>query len=137
MTSAVEVFEQIQIHAEENKSDRTIYIDPENGQYVPQGDVNFLVLDRLPDGLVATTPVRQLAPGTTRGSRHCVADRCLSTTDFWVYRNPNALQGAILVARSELEIEHPEHANLIFPAGTIVAVGYQRSYATDLKRMAD
>ncbi len=137
MTTATQVFEQIQQHAESNKSDRTIYIAPEIGQYTPQGDVNFLVLDKLPADAIASKPERQLAPGTTRGSRHCIADRCMKTTDFYQHRNPNPLQGAILVAKSELEIEHPEHANLVFPAGTILAVGFQRQYADELKRAVD
>jgi hypothetical protein len=137
MTSATQIFEQIQQHAEANKSDRTIYIDPEIGQYTPQGDVNFLVLDKLPVGAIEVKPVKQLAPGTTRGSRHCIADRCLGTTEFYRHRIPNPLQGAILIAKSELEIEHPEHANLVFPAGTILAVGFQRQYANELKRAVD
>lgn len=137
MTTATQVFEQIQQHAEANKSDRTIYIDPEIGQYTPQGDVNFLVLDKLPTEAIASKPEQQLAPGTTRGSRHCIADRCMTTTEFYRHRKANPLQGAILVAKSELEIEHPEHANLVFPAGTILAVGFQRQYAEELKRVAD
>lgn len=115
----------------------TQLIEPVVGQVVAQGDLNFLVLAKLPKGVVSAPSVAQLVTGTTKGSRHCIASHCLKEVEFFAYPDPNPLEGGILKFNGEVEIEHPEHGNQIWPNGTIVAIGYQRKHADEIRRVQD
>lgn len=134
----IEVFNRIQEHAQSVKSDRTWVIEnPEFGRPFPQGDLNFWFLRKLPEDAIETSPVSQLAPGNTRGSRHCIADSDMGNVRFFKLPNPNPLQGMLLKFSAPTRIEHPEHGDHIYPAGSIVAVTYQRRYADEIKRIED
>lgn len=136
--NAIEVFGQIQEHAARSKCDHTWMIEhPEFGRPYPQGDLNFWFLEKLPEDAIETTPVSQLAPGNSRGSRHCIALTDMKNVQFFKLPNPNPLQGLILKLCAPTRIEHPEHKHHIYPAGAIIAVTYQRSYAEEIKRIAD
>lgn len=115
----------------------TQIIEPVVGQVVAQGDLNFLVLAKLPKGVVPAPAVAQLVAGTTKGSRHCIAASCLHLVEFYAYPDPNPLEGGVLRFHGEVEIEHPEHGNQIWPNKTIVAIGYQRKHADEIRRIQD
>jgi hypothetical protein len=113
----------------------------EPGDEHRQGDLRII---RLPDGYVAKNasrfvqvfkPSRQLAPGTTQGSRHE-----LSTLDgIKVYRLQEATEvdGPVIEADIPFAINHPEHGDAInLPAGCYAFPG-QRAYADELRRVAD
>lgn len=134
---ALDVFKQIQQHAEAQKNGSERKINPVVGQYYPQGDLNFWPLSQVPETAIPAPAVAQLAPGNSRGSRHCIADSCLNLVEFYSLPNPNELQGPILRLLGLTRITHPEHGDHLYPAGTILAVTYQRRYANDLKRMQD
>ncbi len=140
MSQAIQVLDQIHTHGSEIADDSTIRITPEMirvGRFASQGDVNFIFLDHIPEGTIPAKPVSQLAPGNTIGSRHCIKLEHLAHVDFFVFPSPNPLQGPVLRFNRETEIEHPEHGNHIYPAGTIVAVTFQRKHAEELKRIED
>lgn len=137
MITATQALEQIKQHAIEYADDRTRYITPVIGQYIPQGDINLLVISEVPSIAVSAPPNCQLAPGTSRGSRHCIAGSDMGKVEFFALPNPNPLEGPILKFNGEVRIQHPEHGDHIYPAGTILAVGYQRRYAEELRRIQD
>lgn len=135
--NAVATLEKIHAHGLEVADDSTQRITPEIGKYAAQGDVNFVFLHCVPKNAIAANPVSQLAPGNTRGSRHCIRQSDMKHVRFFRLPNPNPLQGLILVFDEETTVEHPEHGDHVYPAGTIVAVTFQRRYADELKRIED
>lgn len=135
--TAVQTLNEIHAYGLKVADDSTKRITPEIGKYAAQGDVNFVFLPKIPSNAIPAKPVTQLAPGNTRGSRHCIKSEHVNHVQFFRLPNPNPLQGLILVFDAETEIEHPEHGNHIYPAGTIVAVTFQRKYADELRRIED
>lgn len=107
------------------------------GDFVAQGDVMLWRLKKLPVGcLPVDRPETQLAPGTTKGSRHCVRQTDMSHCKFYRLKDSNALQGPIIKADKPFLVEHPEHGDQQLPEG-IWAVTYQRAHADELRRVAD
>lgn len=86
------------------------------------------------DMTVEPKPNAQLAPGTTKGSRH-VLDSLDGVTMYRV-ANPTPLDGPVIETTCERTITHPEHGDLILPPG-VYAITYQRAYADELRRVAD
>jgi hypothetical protein len=103
-----------------------------------QGDINIWKIDSLEDlpKLEECAPYYQLAPGTTRGSRHCLDQNSVKNATFYKLVNPNALQGGVWVNEEETLVTHPEHGDQILDPG-IYFVTYQRQYAEELRRIAD
>jgi hypothetical protein len=137
--TAAEVIQQIIRHGQENANDtaaRPTLIT--NDRFSAQGDINIWKVESLEDlGTVTeTAPVYQLAPGNTRGSRHCLDEASVANAKFYVRSNANALQGPIWVNEEQTLVTHPEHGDQLLDPG-IYFVTYQRQYADDLKRMAD
>jgi hypothetical protein len=122
------VLQQVQDRAEKIKNDETQQF-PEAanaGDCWVQGDVYITLLEALPADVVKITkPEKQLAPGTTQGSRHCL-DALAGVT---VYRlpNPGMLDGPVIRCLKERTITHPEHGDVVLPPGI-----YQISYQRDL-----
>ena len=136
--TAVQAFEAITAHASKNSDDSTREIlKPKPGDLYAQGDVNFLVLAEIPPQAKPTAPVRQLAPGTTRGSRHCIAEADVGGVEFFAFADPQPLEGPVLKFNRQTRIEHPEHGDHLYAAGTIVAIGYQRRHADEVRRIQD
>ena len=102
-------------------------IDP--GDVVRQGDLYLIRLDRP----IAGRPYgsRQLAPGTTQGSRHVVAGECeIRAVDDEIAllelhrlvpatRGHQQLIGPEIIADGPVTIEHPEHGHRTLPAGDL------------------
>jgi hypothetical protein len=135
--SAVETLKKIQESVEMIKSDQTQRF-PEaasNGDCFRQGDVYLTFCETIPSGFIKSKQVQlQLAPGTTKGSRHCLD----SGKGVLMYeaKNGDALQGPIIKTTKERTVTHPEHGNVILPPG-IYNITYQRAYAEELRRVAD
>lgn len=131
------VIETIQeIHAFKVADDSLKVIEPVVGVPVAQGDINLWLLPKLPEEVIEASPDPQLAPGTTRGSRHCVRQADMDHVKFYRLINPNPLQGPILVFENETTIEHPEHGDQLWPAG-VIAITYQRRHAEEIRRSQD
>ncbi len=138
METAVQVMQKIRSHGEQVADDSLRSVGAlAEGDHTAQGDVMFWFLDNLPKDCIKTiNPERQLAPGTTLGSRHCVCISDMHKIEFYNLKNPNALQGSILKCRDSVTIEHPEHGNQKLREG-IWFVTYQRAYADELRRIED
>ena len=106
--------------------------------YARQGDLYIRKLLSVPSSAkLVEKPLRQLAPGTSMGSRHCISMESMEGMKIYDdSRNP--LCGPVIESPRPFEIEHPEHGNLILPAG-IYRVTYQRQAnpAGDLRRVVD
>lgn len=118
----------------------------EAGQFVRQGDIYLvcLAMNQVPEGLVPTDN-RQLAPGTTQGSRHIVDN----TVD--VFKHPKQGEivltnrtrgseaghaiGPVIVAKDYFQVTHPEHAHMSLPAGTYQVLG--QIDPVELRRVLD
>lgn len=138
MKTAVEVLKQVHSHGKEN-ADNSLRVIPKNflvGHHVPQGDINIWRLREVPPTAVSAHSFAQLAPGTTRGSRHCIKASDLGKCIFFRLPNPSPLQGPIIVFTESVTIEHPEHGDQIWPI-CVVAITYQRRYADEIRRIQD
>lgn len=121
------------------------------GDVIRQGDLYLICLDGPVAGKDSQT--RQLAPGTTQGSRHVAEGRCQ-------VRQPDSAQQVAetirrLIPRADVHAEllgpvvhcpadappvmitHPEHGDRGLPPGTTWAVYYQRDLAEELRRVQD
>ena len=102
------------------------------GQYARQGDLYLLRIDEVPKGL-KTTPTRQLAPGSTMGSRHTVGSGVtVYESAGQVQRNELGymLAGPVIESPEHITVEHPEHAHISLPPGI-----YQVCYQVDVRTM--
>lgn len=118
------------------------------GDTVRQGDIYLVCIESLPDGKPAKT--RQLAPGTTQGSRHVAAGKCevfepndrAAVADIvnLLVRGANVpaeLIGPLVRCEGPTTIEHPEHGWKVLPAESVWATVYQRAYAEEIRRVQD
>lgn len=135
-------------HAEKIRNDATERVSTMSiGDVVRQGDVYLVRIACLPK---SAKPIkdRQLAPGSTQGSRHVLAGPCAIYTadaaDLAALIKsaakcevPTALIGPCFAPQSDVTIEHPEHAHRILPAECIGVVVYQRAFAEEVRRVRD
>lgn len=127
-----EVVEQITTAAPNTEVRRIQAI--EVGQAVRQGDVYIHRVDSN-HARGEVTQNRQLAIGTTQGSRHIAENGTVhlgTTAPKWA---PQALLGPVVESSERITISHPEHANIDLPAGTY-QITHQRDMRT-LGRVAD
>lgn len=99
------------------------------GDMLPQGDIGLLMLDSLPSGAVEIDPPQggQLAPGNTKGSRHCIPERFHGSLKFYRVQDGDDLSDLAIEASEPFDLEHPEHADHIgYPAG-IYRVRHQQN----------
>jgi hypothetical protein len=133
----VAVLESVQREAQKRAKRATQrYGTLSTGDWHAQGDVMFIKLDAVPEGSKPSKPVAQLAPGTSRGSRHVIKQADLPKVNFFKVPKANALQGPILEVEQEVEVEHPDHGHVILPKG-VYSVRYQRLYAPKISRVVD
>lgn len=127
---ASKILERITEAAESSPADVRFIRTMQIGDVARQGDVYCMrVADDVGRG--KETAERQLAPGTTKGSRHVVVGE---VRVFEPARRGEQV-GPIVVAEQRFVVEHPEHAHFSLPAGTY-QVGYQLDYQTR-RRVAD
>jgi hypothetical protein len=90
------------------------------GQWIRQGDVYLERIGSPSDW--AETPNRQLAIGTTNGSRHTVFDNVtvLKNPENGVVKKTSTgavCMGPQVVSKERFTVSHPEHADFSLPAG--------------------
>jgi len=120
------------------------------GDVIRQGDLYLVALGKAAITRGELLKDRQLAPGTTQGSRHCIEG------DVDLFRASNASQvaetinrlvknaavepeliGPVFVTDGKCELTHPEHGKFALPAGETFAVVYQRAHADVVRRQMD
>jgi hypothetical protein len=119
------------------------------GDVIRQGDIYIVAIRELPK-LSKPIKDRQLAPGTTPGSRHVLVGDCevyeadkaeVMAELFKVVRGVEIageqLIGPVFKTIGQVEVDHPEHGNRVLPAGECFAVVYQRAFAEEVRRQAD
>lgn len=130
------VFSEVAEQAEKIRNDAEQafgFVDP--GDEIRQGDLYITALSKLPAHVTKIDkPQAQLAPGNTQGSRHTIRD--MKGVTLYRVKDAGPLDGPIIVADEEIAIDHPEHANMVLPAGCY-AVTYQRAFAEELRRVQD
>ena len=138
METAVQVMQKIRSHGKKVADDSPRVVGELcQGDHTAQGDVMFWKLDELPEGCTRiANPDRQLAPGTTQGSRHCIRAEDMQKIEFYSLKDSNALQGPVMKCNSPVTVEHPEHGDQTLNKG-ISIVTYQRAYADELRRVQD
>lgn len=118
MENAVKVLKQIEVEAKEKAIREIRYIKSMNpGDAIRQGDIYLLCVESdHPVGKI--THNRQLAPGTSMGSRHCIEG------NVDIYEGVKApewcksnLVGPVIVAKERFKLVHPEHAHFDIPSG--------------------
>ncbi len=98
------------------------------GEFCRQGDVYLArVDDAHPRG--QPTADRQLAHGTTKGSRHTAH----GAVEVFESAIDDPLTGPVICATSRFELRHPEHSDFSLPSGTY-QVTYQRDWAAEQRR---
>lgn len=130
------VFQQIQDHGIADDSLVVVPKDILPGQHTAQGDINIHKLESVPVEAIAVVPNNQLAPGTTRGSRHCIKQEDMANCEFFTFNDASPLEGPIIRSSKPFTIEHPEHGDQLWPVG-VVAITYQRMHAEEERRIAD
>jgi hypothetical protein len=109
---------------------------PSIGDVVRQGDLYLVCIERV---VGVKTERRQLAPGTTQGSRHVISGDCNIVAKYGkeIANVPEELIGPAFTCVGECTVEHPEHGHKILPSATSWAVVYQRAYADEVRRVQD
>jgi hypothetical protein len=136
--NAIEAYGKVKASAVERRKRATrIIAAMAAGEAVRQGDVYLKRLERVPPRAARMEPPDpQLAPGTTRGSRHVITPETFAHCVLYRLPRQTALDGPVIEAREPFELSHPEHGHFILPAG-VYQVRYQRTYAEELRRVQD
>jgi len=129
-TTAAEVLSQIQKSACTDNDERFIGVmNPgTETEGTRQGDLYIKAIRELPEGLKETTE-HQLAPGTSRGSRH-VAE---GNIKIYARDGGDPLLGPIIVAEERWMIRHPKHSDCNMPSG-VFDIGYQLDAEAEERR---
>lgn len=89
------------------------------GDMFPQGDIALFMIQNLPPSceVIPWPENGQLAPGTSRGSRHCIPQQFHADITLYRVDDGNALSDLCLDARAPFDLVHPEHSDHIgYPA---------------------
>lgn len=143
MTTALKTAIAVHTHVQEfatHKAKQAVrYIDAiKVGEFIRQGDVYLERIEKRDmESYKTVTQDRQLAPGTTKGSRHIVA----ASSNVTIYTTENVhsfLMGPQIEAKDRFVLEHPEHAHFSLPAGTYQA-RYQQEWTEkdEVRRVRD
>jgi len=107
-------------HTAQERFVRTMQI----GEWFAQGDLDIIQITKIEfDSLKGVKTQHQLAPGSTKGSRHIASNGVQVFTN----KNNDALAGPVLSATARWSVTHPEHADVSLPAG-YYRIDYQRDY---------
>lgn len=101
-----------------------------------QGDIEirFLGGERPAQPMKEIEVPSQLAPGTTKGSRHGLLGNGIQAFQM---EDANPLEGPVLHCPSGLTVPHPEHGDITINEPGWYAVTYQRAFADEIRRQAD
>jgi len=121
-TTATEAIQAISDQAAKHGSGERMVRTP-----VPirQGDLYLDPCEWPGEGGLTRSSETQLAPGTTKGSRH-VAD---GEVEVWARDRSGPLVGPLVRAFKRWVLRHPEHADVSMPSGC-----YQVGYQQDLEQ---
>ena len=125
MLKAIEVFNKVKENATITKKKKIVIEHIGINKYIRQGDIYIRRIEKI----TGTKKInnRQLATGSTKGSRHMVDDSVELFDGFIFLKNsPKFIFGPQIKAKKCFLITHPEHADFILPAGN-----YQVSYQGD------
>lgn len=135
MTTATKLLKQIQSESVINDAEQSFPVAATpDCDFVRQGDVYIWLRSKMPSNVTEIRPQSQLAPGTTKGSRHCLDS--LEGVTMYSVEDGDALQGPFIKLDCERVVEHPEHGNWRLPAG-LYEITYQRAFAEELRRVRD
>lgn len=95
-----------------------------------QGDLIFVIADSVPDDYVKVERPneadKQLVPGNTQGSRHCLD----SLAGVELYRpvkwSEESLDGPVVRVNEDRVVTHPTHGPWTIPAGRTIKFEYPR-----------
>ena len=149
VSSVLKQIEEVRQSAEKMHSAQPEIIGTASvGDVVRQGDLYLICLSDAPAS--KPTKDRQLAPGSTQGSRHIVTGKCtvgiatkreaVAEAINRIVRGANVpaeLVGPVLHCKSGVTITHPEHGWRSLPDGSTWAVIYQRQFAEEILRVQD
>jgi hypothetical protein len=96
-------------------------------QWVRQGDIYIRRIEKITGE--KRLSFRQLAPGTSKGSRHIVSEKPTIFEGYTGKDIPDLQKGPQIESKERFEVTHPEHANYSLPSGC-----YQVTYQTDFVR---
>lgn len=134
-TTATKLLKKIQSEAVLNDSEQVFPVAASpDVDYVRQGDVYIWLRSKVPAGANQIKAVAQLAPGTTKGSRHCLDS--LEGVTMFAMPDANELQGPLLKLDCERVVTHPEHGDWRLGPG-VYEITYQRAFAEELRRVRD
>ena len=110
------------------------------GDGFAQGDLSIILVDAIPDGYkriqTPTDKDRQLVPGNTEGSRHCLDS--LDGVELYRHENWNqnydGLMGPLFRLSKERTITHPKHGDITIPADRCVLTTYQPDYDAETRK---
>ncbi len=126
MKTAQEILSAIESAATKHSPDVRRVATMDVDEVARQGDVYLTRIDKMPKGRAVKD--RQLAPGTSKGSRHVIGTEVDCAIVMPAKRGP--LDGPCIDAKSRLVIEHPEHGWLDLPPGQYRTT-YQRDFARE------
>jgi hypothetical protein len=137
MTEVLTAFTQVQESVTPKDDTYTLRFSEAaaTGDVIRNGDVYFTKIDKIPEGFEPDPNFGlQLAPGTTKGSRHILD----SPDGVKIYTNKRAdvLTGPVVSLTKERVATHPEHRSVELPPGDY-AITFQRQFAQELRRVAD
>jgi hypothetical protein len=126
--NVTEIVKQIEKQAESH-SNAPKSVNLEIGDICRQGDI---YIQRVDDTYAKGKQIAdtQLAPGTSKGSRHVVEGAKVYSPE-----TSDILHGPVIVAEQAFVVTHPEHPDYTFGPGTY-RVGYQLDAKTR-ERVAD
>lgn len=149
--SAEKAFSKIQAAAEKIRNDEPATIGTVSlGDVIRQGDLYLVSIGGLPRTL-RRLKSPQLAPGSSRGSRHILVGdfeifepepehvmaliaRAIAPRTFESYV---PLVGPVFRTHGQVEVTHPEHGNRLLPGGECFAVIYQRAFGREVRPQLD
>ena len=133
--TAAQSFKQIQERAEAiNCGDTQHFPEAASiGDSIRQGDIYITLLEDVPEKVTSGKTQLQIAPGTTKGSRHILSHK---RVEMFIRKNATALDGPVIKTKEEVTVTHPEHGDWVLPPGCY-GVTYQRAFADELRRVLD
>lgn len=102
-----------------------------------QGDVAIIYMgNQKPQDInPMKKPNPQLAPGTTKGSRHILEN--LDQCKLYEAKSSHPLVGPFIEAPKGVTVSHPEHGNITMNEPGWYGIRYQQAYAEEIRRVQD
>lgn len=129
MSQVNALMQQIEKQAASHKNDDRFAHVVQIGEIIRQGDIYIERVEESETRGKATKEV-QLAPGTSKGSRHILRELGAGTVSVFESGISDPLAGPVVCATERFEVTHPEHPNFSIPSGTY-KITYQRDYAME------